>query len=400
VRCSLFALCILAACSDDGGAPDAGTPDGRTPDAFTLAAPADRAALFQQGPYTVGYRTQSVTYRPAGVATDRTLNVELWYPAQASTGVDTVYSVGGALAVPRPIPRTNADVLAGGPFPVVLYSHGSSGIALAGFSYGEYLASWGFVVAAPDHTGNTTLNNSNPVALSYLVRPQDISATLDAIVATGAVAGRTSSDISAIGHSFGGYTVLSLLGAKVDNARIPTWGIGTGTCEQLDDGSCDVLAGAAASAKLAAGFGDPRFETVVAQTPVSMSFQDGQLAAIARPVMLITSRRDATLPWAAYAEPAWQRMDGADEVWVDLTKGGHYSVIAICEVVSPAILAAFGLDVASDGCGDDFTPISQIVPAVMAYTHAYIRLHSLGESQWRTVITGTPFHADVTVTTH
>src|SRR6185436_12934287 len=128
-------------------------------------------------------------------------------------------------------------------------------------------------------------------------------------------------------------------------------------------------------------------------------FAAGQLAAIDRPVMLMTARRDATLPWAIHGAPAWDALDGADDVWVDLENGGHYSVLEICEVVAPGLLEAFGLSVTNDGCGPDFTPIPEIVPAVMAYAHAYIRLQALGETRWRAVIAGEPFHADVTVNT-
>jgi predicted dienelactone hydrolase len=391
-------LFAVAACGDDGGSS---TPDAGAPDAFTLAAPADRAALLQPGPYTVGYRQQAVTYRPIAVAVDRTLNVEVWYPAAPGTGTDTTYQVGGVLAVPRPGPRTHADVMAEGSFPVVVYSHGSGGLGLVAYSYGEYLASWGFVFVAPDHTGNTALDSTNPLAFDYLVRPQDLSATLDAVTSTGPLAGRTSGDVAAIGHSFGGYTVLSLLGAHVDPDRIATWGAGSSSCEQLPEpDGCAFLADPAVSGKLAAGFADPRIETAVAQTPVSMVFQEGELAAISAPVMLVTARRDATLPWAIHGEPTWERLDGAADVWVDLENGGHYSVIEVCEVVDPGLLAAFGLDVINDGCGPSFTPIPEIVPPVMAYAHAFIREHALGETRWAAVIAGEPFHADIAVTTH
>jgi len=390
----LSTLLALAACGDGGGSPpDAGVPDAAAPDAFVLAAPADRAALFQAGPYAFGYRTASVTYRPAGATTDRTLNLNLWYPAEAGTGDALVYSVAGLIAVPRDTGRANAAALAQGRFPVIVYSHGYGGVGLAAFSYGEYFASWGFVVAAPDHTGNTALDQTISLAMGYLVRPQDLSATLDWVTGDPAspVKGRTSEDVAAIGHSMGGYSVLSVLGARGD------WAAVTAGCAN-SPGSCEVMADPAARAKLDAGFADPRFDLAVAQTPVIMLFADGELAALSRPVMLMTARRDATLPWATEGEPGWRRLDGADDTWIDLLNGGHYSPIAICDYVDPALLAVVGLDVTHDGCGPDFTPISEIVPAITAYAHAFVRLHSLGESRWRAVIAGEPFHDEVSVT--
>jgi predicted dienelactone hydrolase len=370
---------------------DARIPDAPPPDAAGLAAPADRAALFAPGPYTVGYRTATVTYRPAGRDTDRTLAVDLWYPATPGTGEDTVYRVAGVIEVEREGPRTGAEPLAGPPFPVIVYSHGSGGVGLAGFSYGEHFASWGFVVAAPDHTGNTVLDRTNPGALNLLVRPQDLSATLDWVTADAAspVAGLTSEVIAAIGHSFGGYGALSLLGPIGD------W---TAIAEGCDPESCAIFEDPAARAALDAGFLDERVDAIVAQTPVVMTFPEAELAALERPVMYATARRDQTLPWDEEGRPGWERLDGPDDVWIDLLNGGHYSVVAVCDAVAPEILMAAGLDVVSDGCGPDFTPIAEIVPVVTAYAHAFVRQHALGEARWGAVIRGEPFHATVEVT--
>ncbi len=389
-------LLLATACGDDGGAePDGGVPDANdSPDAFALAAPADRAALFQPGPYPVGYRRTSVTYRPVGTEADRTLGLDLWYPAVAGTGQPLVYRVAGLVEVARPGVLDEAEVMPGN-FPVVMSSHGFGGVGLVFFNYGEYFASWGFVVAAPDHTGNTVLDRSNPMALDYLVRPQDISVTLDWVTGDAAspVAGHTTGDISTIGHSFGGYTVLSLIGGRHDWTPIAA-----GCGADPEPGSCEIFADPVARAKLDAGFADPRFEAAVAETPMVLEFGAGGLAEPTRPVMMITARHDQTLPWAIYGEPGWLGLDGVDDVWIDLLEGGHYSVLAICEVVAPELLTAVGLSVSNDGCGPEFTPLSEIVPAVVAYAHAFIRLHSLGEPGWRAVIGGDPFHPEIDVT--
>ena len=52
---------------------------------------------------------------------------------------------------------TAADISADGPFPLVVYSHGSGGLRFIASDYTEAIASHGYIVAAPDHTGNTAL---------------------------------------------------------------------------------------------------------------------------------------------------------------------------------------------------------------------------------------------------
>jgi len=65
---------------------------------------------------------------------DRTLPTEIWYPARAA-GRET-----------EPLPRA---------YPLVLMAHGFCGSRLNYEYLTEHLASWGFVVAAPDFTGLT-----------------------------------------------------------------------------------------------------------------------------------------------------------------------------------------------------------------------------------------------------
>ena len=45
-----------------------------------------------------------------------------------------------------------------GPFPVVIYSHGSGGLRYIASDYTEAIASYRYIVVAPDHTGNTAVD--------------------------------------------------------------------------------------------------------------------------------------------------------------------------------------------------------------------------------------------------
>lgn len=119
------------------------------------------------------------------------------------------------------------------PAPVVVISHGL-GSSPAGFIYlGEHLASHGFAVVAVQHLGSDVSrqeallsgilsSNVNPV--DFIDRPLDITYTLDQLesrVQTDSLAGRMNlQQVGIIGHSFGGYTALSLAGADLNIERI------------------------------------------------------------------------------------------------------------------------------------------------------------------------------------
>ena len=102
-----------------------------------------------RGPHEVGIRTESLTYRPNGIDSDRTLRVVVWYPTAATTGDRGSYlGLGEAIF--------DAPILEDGEFPVLLYSHGTTSFAECAYDLMEYFASHGFVVASADHTGDTT----------------------------------------------------------------------------------------------------------------------------------------------------------------------------------------------------------------------------------------------------
>jgi predicted dienelactone hydrolase len=129
------------------------------------------------GPYGVGTTTRVVvdTARDEayGDATGpRRLVMQVWYPAEPPADarpapwLDDLDSIGPVLATSFGFPGfaldhvalmethsyPGAPVAPGGPWPVVVYSHGWTGFRSAGLPQLEALASEGFVVAAVDHT--------------------------------------------------------------------------------------------------------------------------------------------------------------------------------------------------------------------------------------------------------
>jgi dienelactone hydrolase len=161
------------------------------------------------GPFAPGVRVVTMT-KPSVVnpAQTRVLDTLVWYPAPPGSG---------------PLSPTYAAVqdapldLAGGPYPLLVFSHGSCGYAYQSTFLTPLLASHGFVVAAPPHPGNTIFEfpacgSAANVAASAAERPQDVLHVLDEMLAANLDPGSPffgsidPARLGMSGHSFGGFT--------------------------------------------------------------------------------------------------------------------------------------------------------------------------------------------------
>ena len=137
-----------------------------------------------EGPYAAGVRVISWTKDSASS------------PGHAAHARHRRLVPGAARAADRSIRSTRGVVDApldasGGPYPVVLFSHGSCGYPLQSTFLTPLLASRGFIVVAPPHPGNTiyefpTCGTPNAQAASFIERPTDMIFVLDQILAAGA----------------------------------------------------------------------------------------------------------------------------------------------------------------------------------------------------------------------
>lgn len=146
---------------------------------------------------------------------NRPITAEFWYPTEESD-----YGNQRVTELPFILESTIRDARCRKQkHPLVILSHGTGGNRFALAWLAIALAQKGYIVAAPDHWGNTFDNKIPECFVNYWDRPRDISFLLSHIMTEKTFSRYIDYEkIGSIGFSFGGYTVLALAGAEVDLA--------------------------------------------------------------------------------------------------------------------------------------------------------------------------------------
>lgn len=297
-------------------------------------------ALAQPGPERVGYRQDEVVYTRSDNGEARTLRLALWYPAAEGGTAGAEYNGG---LVEAPDVWLDAPSAARADMPVMVYSHGHLGFAEVSSFVCEHLASRGWVVAAPDHTGNTTSSFGQPRDTSiYYLRAEDTSAVLDWLDEPNALsdAGFDLDDVLMTGHSFGGYTTLSVLGAQFDIATLARRCYDdTDTSEFCSSMSPD------REAIFAGGVADPRVDAGVLMAAGDFRLFGAEgVGAIALPVLEMVGELDAAVAAANDSDPLWAALETTTSWRFDLVGAPHNAFTTIC---SQPLGAAFECDPSS-----------------------------------------------------
>ena len=207
----LFAALAWLGCTNS--ATDSGSgaaADAVDPMAWSLTEP---------GPFSVGFESWEVTYRPGDSVPDRTVRINLWYPTNEASGSPAAYTFGVdpvSIAAAEPAPPVHAEG-----YPLHTFSHGDRSFGEATAFMNRHLASHGWVTVTPNHSDNTLIDHQVPLSNAhYAHRPLDIRAALDAVEGLPEdhpLAGRINTErVMMSGHSRGAYTTWAVLGAQYD----------------------------------------------------------------------------------------------------------------------------------------------------------------------------------------
>jgi len=301
----------------------------------------DAPALAAYGPYQVGVRPVHVSNPgqidivnidpdadvPDPLPTyDRELVVELWYPAsQYATGSRTLraFMRDG---------RTELDLQGqaiiwaatetnGGPYPLVIISHGYPGNRFLLSHLAENLASKGYVVASIDHA-DSTYRDLNAFGSTLVNRPLDQIFVLNQMAAMSADESHflhnmiDASNAALIGYSMGGYGAVITSGGGVSQAAVDApFSAPHGLLSVNQSG------GAAHNALI-----DPRIKTSVAFAPWGMQlgfFDIDGLANITIPMLFVAGSEDDVSGYETGTRALWEKAVNSDRALLTFDNANH-----------------------------------------------------------------------------
>lgn len=340
------------ACAEQG-APERDTDrpeDPRGDGGDTDRSPVPCAPYEAFGPWPVGVRTISLPDR----------EVEVWYPAvpgseegreRATYDLREWLPPEEAAKIPDGapsffvMPAWRDLPAAPGPLPLALYSHGIAAFRSQSSWLTAHLASWGFVVAAPEHVErNLTAFLDGTFAFDD-VGSRDLRAARDLLLVESERAGGP-------------------LEGRVDGTRVVALGHSMGAGAALLLAEQEGLAGVACWA------GGPSPQLGVSPT---------------RPLLMAAGTVDTLVPSAAQ-RTIWEGLTLAPRVFVSLDRAGHLAFTDLCAIGRDlgglvAMAVSYGVAVpeflevlGSDGCQEGALDPWDGWPVVGHYTVAHLRL--------------------------
>lgn len=328
-----------------------------------LVEPAEAAG--EPGPYGVGHQRREAFDEKRD---NRRLPYDVWYPVDPDDFVEqprTIYPLQGPAGLESESAVDDLPVSSARRHPLLVFSHGSRGTNTQSVRLMEALASHGFVVVSPEHTGNTNDDPSDSIEVAGARRVPDVSFFIDTFLARNEIQGDEFFEridpqaVGVLGHSFGGGTALG---------------------------------------SVAGYFGNPADDRVKAvlpmSAPVSGAFTEAALASVVEPVLFMGGTLDTAVPIEEQAF-AFDQLTGAAAVYqVDIVGAAHTHFANICDIANwlldngltqdlwPAIGAEALIEPYAEACSAESFPIEQVHRLQNVYAVAFFRRHLNNEAEY------------------
>lgn len=251
--------------------------------------------------YHVGFRTVGEWSAESKLR----LDINVWYPSIRPARLLNY--------APWEISAAPGGKAVEGRFPLLLLSHASPGTRFSYHDTAAWLASCGFVVAAPTHSGDCMDNMDLLFTWPQLeVRARELSAVIDLLLANAEIAPSIDKNrIGALGFGAGGTAALLLGGALPDCGGWPDYCTRAGGqdvyCNPWAKTRIDKLC---RSLPLTKSLADPRVKAVAAAAPAfGMLFGPASFRFFHPPLLLIAAEADAINRPARHVRALYELME-------------------------------------------------------------------------------------------
>ncbi|MBD0386597.1 MAG: alpha/beta hydrolase [Nostoc sp. C3-bin3] len=274
------------------------------------------------------------------------------------------------------------------PFPLIVISHGLASDRSPFVYLAEHLASYGFAVAVLEHPGSNAERIQQyfsglagpPQPTEFINRPLDIKFLLNELQRLEkldpTLQGKLNfQQVGAIGHSFGGYTVLALAGAKINFNQLRQ------DCDPITSSfnlslflQCQAIELSPTIYQLK----DDRIKAIMAINPINSSILGEQgISQIKIPVMLVGASQDIFAPPVFEQIRPFTWLSDSSKYLALIENATHFSAIA--EPTSENNV----LPVPAALLGPDRTPVYSYLKALSV---AFLETHLLNRPEYRSYL--------------
>ncbi|MEE2959667.1 MAG: alpha/beta fold hydrolase [Myxococcota bacterium] len=334
------------------------------------------------GQHGVGYFSFTAIDSQRG---GRSLPVDLWYPVdlkQSHTATIIKYPLAPGIGMESKVAVEGLPVYPDSQHTLLIFSHGYGGISRQSVDLMETLASHGFIVISPEHTGNSQITNTDTFDDAARNRVPDISFLIDTMIKRN----RDTRDllyqriaeekVGVLGHSFGGMTAI-------------------GTAAGWAEAKADSRVAAIASISAVIDSKKPEDE----RTSPYGGFSGEQLATIKVPVLLVGGTKDKDVPIENNALAFAQMVQAPRLYNVAIRGANHTHFTNVCSIGEYLIDLGIGQELwptigANDlinpylsTCGEDALPMPMLNRLLNRYVVSFFRHHLLGEAGYGDYLT-------------